>query len=175
MTATSSVGDEQVELPSRLYLDTQFCFAYIVDSDRDHQAAEALAVVLKQLATAKLVTCYFSILAVDELAWKLAGFIYDRDNGLHSWRAAADKASAFRSVKIEVADCIGDFMREPWVSVLRVPDSAYPRVCQFMRQHDLKPADLCHLTLAHAASAGLVSNDADFARLASPPVEIVNY
>ncbi len=174
MTATSSVGDEQVELPSRLYLDTRFCFAYIVDSDRDHQAAEALAVVLKQLATAKSVTCYSSILAVDELAWKLGGFIYDRDNGQNSWRGA-NKAAAFGSVKSEVADLISDFMAEPWISVLRVSDSAYTRVCAFMRQHDLKPADLCHLTLAHAASAGLVSNDADFARLASPPVEIVNY
>lgn len=177
MTAMNSVETESVELPPRLYLDTQFCFAYIVESDRDHQPAEEFALVLKQLAAAKLITCYFSVLAVEELAWTLGGFIYDRDHGYGSWRklSPAQKTAGFRSVKTEVAECISSFMNEPWVSTLRVSDSAYPRICTFMRQHDLKPADLCHLTLAHAADAGLLSNDGDFGRLATSPVEIINY
>jgi len=177
MTATNSVGSETVELPPRLYLDTQFCFAYIVESDRDHEHAAEFALVLKQLAATKLITCYFSVLAVDELAWKLGGFIYDRDNGQASWHALrpTEKTAGFLSVKTEVADCISSFMDEPWISVLRVSDAAYARICTFMRAHDLRPADLCHLTLAHAADAGLLSNDGDFRRLASSPVEIVNY
>ena len=132
--------------------------------------------VLKQLAAAKLITYFFSC-----WRWKSSrghwGFIYDRDHGYGSWRklSPAQKTAGFRSVKTEVAECISSFMNEPWVSTLRVSDSAYPRICTFMRQHDLKPADLCHLTLAHAADAGLLSNDGDFGRLATSPVEIINY
>ena len=174
MIGTSNTQDSTIELPRRLYLDTQFCFAYLVDSDPDHQAAADFSIVLKQLSSANLVTCYFSILTLDELAWKLGALVFERDRGQGAWRKA-DKARAFAAVRNEVADTIRDFIQEPWISVLRVHDRAYTLACSWMRTHNLKPADLCHMVLASTVGAAIVSNDGDFRRIRSAPVEVITY
>jgi predicted nucleic acid-binding protein len=174
MTDTNSELEATLEIPKRVYLDTQFCFAYLVATDRDHQAAADFSIVLKQLSAANQLTCYFSILTLDELAWKLGAFIYDRDNGQGAWRGAS-KTAAFRYVKGEAADLIRDFIAEDWITVLRVRDSAYSTACAWLHKYDLRPADLCHMVLASNVNAGVVSNDRDFAAIPEPPVDIVRY
>ncbi|MGI5819250.1 MAG: PIN domain-containing protein [Armatimonadota bacterium] len=170
----SRAEQQSLELPEQLYLDTQFCFAYLVESDPDHEAAADLSIVLKQLCATNLATCHFSILALEELAWTVGGFLFDRDNGQGAWRRAS-KARAFHSVKDETAHVIRDFMAEEWISVLAVRDTVYSKACGWLLKYDLKPADLCHMVLASTVNAGIVSNDGDFHRIARPPVEVIGY
>lgn len=93
MTDTSSGGDYR-ELPQRLYLDTQFCFVYHVREDTQHGAARVMADGLKVLAKASVAQCCVSILALDELTWKLAGVFYDREHGEGCWRETTGRRSA---------------------------------------------------------------------------------
>ncbi|MEA3402668.1 MAG: type II toxin-antitoxin system VapC family toxin [Armatimonadota bacterium] len=174
MGATSS-DEGEIELPQRLYLDTQFCVAYHWRGDRDHPAASRFALVLKQLAEANAINCYVSALVLDELAWKLGGIIYDRDNGRGSWQSAPSKKNAFRTVKDEVAGRTEDFLYEPWLRALGIPDTAYYAIPTLMRRYSLCSADLCHLAWATTAGCGIITNDADFHRLRNPSVHVVGY
>ncbi|MGC9319432.1 MAG: type II toxin-antitoxin system VapC family toxin [Armatimonadota bacterium] len=173
-TGDAGPSSEEIAFPRRLYLDTQFCFAYLVEEDADHEAADDFALVLKQTSEAKLVECYVSILVVDELMWNLAGVLYDAREGPGSWRSS-DRRRAFLSVRSEVATVVQEFLSEAWVLFLRTPQVVGPAVPRLLRTYQLASADLCHLAIARSAGLGIVTNDRDFHDLANPPVPIVGY
>jgi predicted nucleic acid-binding protein len=174
MATSESDPGEEIAFPRRLYLDTQFCFAYVVERDRDHEAADAFALTLKQTSEANLVECFVSTLVLDELMWRLGGVLYDEREGRGSW-AAADKSAAFVSVRSEVAGVIEDFVSEPWVLLVRPHQRTAHIIPRLLRRHELAAADLCHLALAYGAGLALVTNDDDFHGLPNPPVRIVGY
>lgn len=174
MATSETSSGKEITFPRRLYLDTQFCFAYLVEHDRDHEAADALSLELKQTSEANLVECFVSTLVLDELMWAIGGVLYEATEGQGSWKVA-DKRQAFCSVRSEVADHIEAFVSEPWVLFLRPPETIPTMITRFLRDHALAPADLCHLTLAYGAGLGIVTNDSDFHRLANSPVPIVRY
>lgn len=176
MTDTNSGGDFQ-EIPGRLYLDTQFCFAYHVIEDTQHDAACITADGLKALSQDSLVECFVSLLTLDELAWKLAGVYYDRDHGRGQWQqiTGRKKRVAFTGITGDIASIIEDFLGEPWIRPLPIEEKAYAMLPTVMRAHDLRPADLCHLALAWAAGCGIITNDRDFHALDGVPVEVVPY
>jgi predicted nucleic acid-binding protein len=170
-------GGTFTEIPQRLYLDTQFCFAYHVPEDTQHQAAEVMSEGLKVLSQWELVEVYVSILTIDELAWKLGGVLYDRDHGPGAWRqiTGRKKRAAFSRLGDDIASIVEDFLSESWIRPLPIEENAYAMLPSVMRGQDLRPADVCHLALAWAAGCGVVTNDRDFHALQDAPVEVVGY
>lgn len=164
-------------IPDRLYLDTQFCFAYHVARDPDHERADAFALALKLASAAGLVSCLVSVVALDELAWNLAGVLHDREHAAGAWSGLSGRAKrvGFDEMRVSVASVIEDFLAEPWIEALEISGDSYTALPRVMRDFDLRPADLCHLALAWAADCGIVTNDRDFHALTDLPVAIVGY
>lgn len=167
------------QLPRRVYLDTQFVFAYLVEDDYDHRAAEAEADGLKQLSRAQLVQAFISLLVLDELAWKLAGVLYDgaqRKRGAWKALSAKEKRRAYRRHCPDIADVVDEFLREPWIRVTHIGQQECRGFVHVLRQYRLCPADACHLACAtHRRMGAIMSNDSDFRDLESAPVEILLY
>jgi predicted nucleic acid-binding protein len=166
------------DLPGSVYLDTQFVLAYLVPEDRDHHNALSAVELLRPLADRHSVKAFLSLIVLDELAWKLAGVLYDRDAGARAWRGLSDqqKGEAYRERRAEVAGWLRGLLAEGWVWAL----SADERVCHalpdIIERHGLRPADACHLacTVRHGVGA-IITNDQDFVGLADAPVEVRPY
>jgi predicted nucleic acid-binding protein len=177
-TTTEPVAGPIRQLPRRLYLDTQFVFAYLVEDDRDHRAATEEAERLKLLCP-RYVEVFVSVLVVDELAWKLAALIYDGEKQrAGAWRSLTNqqRKQEYRGLCPKVAAVIERFLNEPWVRVIAVGDAQCRAVPDTIRQYRLCPADACHLACAtHGGLGGILTNDADFRNLRDPPVEVIRY
>ncbi len=174
MTTDGSSAPQHMRVPRRVYLDTQFCFAYLAEGDPEHESADKYSLVLKQTCEADLVDCYISLLVIDELAWTIAGLTYDQQHGKGAWKKS-HRHEAFCSVRSEVATIIDDFLSEPWIQTLGASAGACLAVPALMRNHPLSSADLCHLSVARDAGLAIVTNDGHFQSLSNSPVEIVSY
>ncbi len=136
-----------------------------------------MADVISGLVSLADYRCYVSVLAIDEMIWKLAGIQYDEDNGVGAWRqiTGRKKRAAFMGMTDELASIIEDFPSEPWIKPLPIEEAAYAMLPTVMRGNDLRPADLCHLALAWGSGCGIITNDCDFHSLEDAPVEIFGY
>ncbi|MFW6155749.1 MAG: hypothetical protein ACOC7J_00405, partial [Armatimonadota bacterium] len=76
---------QEASLPKRIYLDSQFCVAYLVANDPDHAAAHELADAMEALSRFGDYFSYVSILTLDEVMWNLAGILHDVDCGPGDW------------------------------------------------------------------------------------------
>ncbi len=160
---------------SFLYLDTQFAFAYLVPEDPDHEAARALAGRLAEKWAEGKAVAIISIMTVSELAWSLAGAMYDRRFGPGAWRTT-DRSHSFSRLRADVAKVINTFIDEDCLILAGAPGSAVKAFAAEMTSRELAPADLSHLVIACASGAdALVTNDRHFHRLRQPPVEIIGY
>jgi len=166
-------------LPTSVYLDTQFVFAYLVAQDEDHADAAAVAGRIQALAAAGFARAFLSVIVLDELAWKLGGVLHDRDTGSpRAWRQLSDrrKEQEYRRRGTEIAEWLQRLLRQPWISVLAADEQVCRRVPELIREYGLRPADACHLACAarHGVQA-ILTNDRHFTDLADPPVQVVTY
>jgi len=166
------------DLPGSVYLDTQFVLAYLVPEDRDHLSAMSAVELLQPLADRHSINVFISVMVLDELAWKLAGVLHDRDAGARAWRALSDrqKGEAHRERRAEVAKWLRGLLAEGWISAL----SADGRVCHtlpdIIERHGLRPADASHLACAVRHGVGaILTNDQHFLELTDAPVEVRTY
>jgi len=158
-----------------LYLDTQFVFAYLVDSDPDHEAAARTADDLSIVHEAGRISAFISVMVLDEVAWKLAGALYDARHGRGSW-VRSNRHEAFAGVRELVADAIDALLEAPWLHIAPADEDVSSVYASFMRRYHLLPADLAHLAVAHASGMdAIVTHDADFHDLRNAPVRIVRY
>ena len=167
----------RASLPERVYLDSQFCVAYLASNDPDHAAAHELADTIETLSEFGDYCCYVSILTLDEVMWNFAGILYDVHHAPGQWReiTGRKKRAAFMDISDDLASIVEDFLSETWIRPLPIEENAYAMLPAVMRAHDLRPADLCHLALAWASGCGIVTNDRDFHTVEDAPVEIVGY
>lgn len=171
----ASDASQRAALPRRIYLDTQFVFAYLVDSDPDHGAAVRLANDLHIVHQAGSISAFISALVLDELAWKLAGSLYDTRHGRRAWFGAV-RDEAFASVRDLVADAIEALLEIPWLRVTTADEEVCSVYASFLRRYPLLPADLAHLAIACSNGMdAIVTHDAHFLALADSPVPIVSY
>ncbi|MFP4250617.1 MAG: type II toxin-antitoxin system VapC family toxin [Armatimonadota bacterium] len=167
----------EASLPKRIYLDSQFCVAYLVANDPDHAAAHELADAMEALSRFGDYFSYVSILTLDEVMWNLAGILHDVDCGPGDWCqiTGRKKRTAFIGMTEQLASIVEDFLSESWIKPLPIEEAAYAMLPAVMRGNDLRPADLCHLAPAWASGCGIITNDRDFHSLEEAPVEVVGY
>ncbi|MBM3498647.1 MAG: type II toxin-antitoxin system VapC family toxin [Armatimonadetes bacterium] len=166
-------------LPTSVYLDTQFLFAYLVEEDEDHVAAAALGRRLEALAEGGHVRVFHSAIVLNELAWKLAGVLHDRDAGQgQTWRRLSDrgKGDAYRQCCAEVAVWLQRLLEQPWLSVLSADEEVCRELPVITAERGLRPADACHVACAarHGVQA-IVTNDRHFTALTDLPLEVLTY
>lgn len=174
MTTDTSSAQQHMRVPRRVYLDTQFCFAYIAENDPEHAKADSYSLLLKQMCEADLVDCYISLLVIDELAWTIAGLTYDQQHGKGAWKKS-HRHEAFCSVRSEVATIIDDFLSEPWIQTVGASAGACLAVPALMRSQPLCSMDLCHLSVAGDERLAIITNDKHFHSLSNSPVKVVRY
>ena len=165
-------------LPRRLYLDTQFMFAYLVPTDEDHAAAETVARAIRELWDAGLVRAYVSVLVLDELTWSLAGVLNDGDCGPGSWRRSphTEKSHEFSARRASIAGYVRSLLSEPWLSIAPLGKAEALLLPDLLTRYDLRPRDTCHLACAiHNNIGAILTNDSDFHRLSDLPVGILSY
>jgi predicted nucleic acid-binding protein len=178
-TRTEPPSPPTQTLPSTLYLDTQFLFAYLVADDADHEAAAIIGRRLEALVEGGFARAYLSITVLDELAWKLSGVVYDDENdAAGAWRQLSqpEQRRAYRVHATTVGVLLLLLLEQPWISVLPVDEEVCDRLPLTLTEHRLPPADACHLTCAARHRVrGILTNDRRFAELTDSPVEIVTY
>lgn len=171
----TNAPDDGGPLPRRVYLDTQFLFAYFVDGDRDHEAAVTTAEGLRVVHGAGHITAFVSVLVLNELAWKLAGAFFDREHGEGAWNRS-DKQRANESVRAQVAEAIQGLIRLPWLRIASADEEACSMFPVFMHRYPLCPADLAHLVVASTSGMdAIMTHDKHFHALEDGPVPIVAY
>ncbi|HCA47738.1 MAG TPA: hypothetical protein DEP45_10415 [Armatimonadetes bacterium] len=162
-------------LPKRIYLDTQFLFAYLVDTDRDHSDAVRTAKELRVVHRAGLASGFASALVLSELAWQLAGSFFDMTHGKGAWHRS-DKPRAHETVRSEVARSIGLLLREPWLRIASADEEACSMYPVFMHRFPLCSADQAHLVIAATSGMdAILTHDRHFQSLEDSPVPIVSY
>ncbi|MEA3403132.1 MAG: type II toxin-antitoxin system VapC family toxin [Armatimonadota bacterium] len=175
MTSRGDSRSAAAELPRRVYLDTQFVFAYLVDSDPDHADAVRTVKAFRVVHRAGILTGFISVIVLDEVAWRVAGALYDTEHGAGAWRQT-DRDEAFVRVRKEVAQAIESLLREPWLRIATADEEVCSVYASFMRRFALRPADLAHLAIAHASGMdAILTHDSDFHSLANSPVQVISY
>lgn len=175
MTSDVTNVEEDALLPKRLYLDTQFVFAYLVDTDLDHADALRTARELRIVNRAGLTTAFLSMLVLNELAWQLAATFFDAEHGEGAWYRS-DRQRAHESVRKEVAETIDSLLREQWLHIASADEESCSKYASFMRHFPLRPADLAHLVIADSSGMdAILTHDSDFHALEDSPVRILSY
>lgn len=175
MTSGASDAGTDQRLPERLYLDTQFVFAYVVDTDPDHDDAVRTARELRIVNRAGIATSFVSMLVLNEAAWKLAGTFFDMEHGEGAWHRS-DKQRAHESVRAQVAETIANLLREPWLRIASANEESCSMFPVFMHRYPLCPADLAHLVVASTSGMdAIMTHDKHFHALEDSPVPIVAY
>lgn len=176
MTNTGEgLGSAIPDLPRSVYLDTQFVYAYIVQSDADHEVAGEFAETMQRLSDAGLLSCYISIIVLDELAWSLAGPVCDSQMGEGTWQRS-NRQEAFVAVREEVAALLRGLMEEGWLKVCQVDADTVEEYPDALIQYPLAPADAAHMAVAIANDlGGIVTNDYHFHDLDDCPLDVIGY
>ena len=177
MTSKRGAGDI-LDLPDRLYLDTQFAVAYLVAEDRDHEAALLFGDRLERVARDGLTAVFISLLLLNELAWALAGFLHDRAEGPGAWRRIGhtEKRRSYLGRRVEVAEILRSFAEELWITPVPHEKKVIQQFLLLLPQQPLCPADICHLAEAVTNHAGgIVTSDTDFQDVAGLPMAVVRY
>jgi|LSQX01.2.fsa_nt_gb predicted nucleic acid-binding protein len=171
----SSVDDGGGSLPRRVYLDTQFVYAYLVEGDTDHEAAATMVERLRVLADAGRITSFVSVLVLSELAWRLAGTFFDIEHGKGAWYRS-DSHRAHESVREKVAGVIEALVRQPWLRIASADEEACSMYPVFMHRFELCSADQAHLVIAATSGMdAILTHDRHFQSLEDSPVPIVSY
>ena len=145
---------------TEIYLDTTAFYAFL-------RVAEPAAQQLFQQIEASSLQAYTSVLAFDEVAYRLLlALIRDHHAGSPLDNLRRDETNLIATYYPQIAPRLERLQSLPSLVVLNLAADDVTDMHQFILKHHIRPRDALHLTAMQKCECfNLVSNDGDFDRV----------